>query len=679
MEMSRQLRCNMSRSLRFPNTRCTWPPIVIKVLLATLALSGCSSRVADEEPSVDQENVVVEFPQGDSSVPAKLGGPGFAPDEASGWKTNTSFPFEGSPDAVKGGAIRYWVRFPPTLRTVGKDSTTGAASILKDLCYESLLDRHPNTLNFIPRLATHWWISDDRRVYRYRINPRAHWSDGKPVVAGDVIATWDLLTDVTILQPTMQIVYGRFERPTALSKYIVEVRARELSWRNFIYFSTMKILPAHQLQGMEGTGFRRKYQFHMIAGSGPYRVRDADVVKGRRITLRRRKDYWGWDERFATGLFNFDLIRLTSTEDSVLAMEKAKKGEIDIFKVGKAKDWAVDLPRLDQVKRGLLVMCQVQNDEPQGASGIVMNMRHPPLSDVRIRDALCHLYNRKKLIEKLFYNEYVPLNSYFPGGEFENRNNFPVRYDPEKAERLLAAAGWKHRDSQGMLVKDGQRLGLTLIYSSKLVERYLSIFQEDCQKAGIQIYLKQLTRASRFQTTYGNRSFQMATQGWSGSLDPNPETYWSSGLADKPNNHNYAGLQDERVDQLCKRYSATFDAKARIQLLQELDQRLLQLHPCILGWTSPYIRLLFWNRFGQPPWYVGRTVGVESVLKTWWVDAAKDRALRQAKQHGASLKPGPGGVHYWSNLRHAAGPRNATSHAANVVNSTSHANPVRRN
>jgi len=635
----------------------SWVPIVhsnrtstaVKFLLVTLALSGCYSDVSERESSFDEESVVIEFPDGDPSVAAELGGPGFAPEEGSGWKTNDTFPYEGSPDAVKGGAIRYWMRFPPTLRTVGKDSTTGAASILKDLCYESLLGRHSDTLGFIPRLATHWWVSDDHRVFRYRINPRAHWSDGKPVVADDVIATWKLLTDVTILQPTMQVVYGRFERPKALSKYIVEVRANELSWRNLIYLSTLKIFPAHHLKDLDGEEFLRKFQFNMIVGSGPYRVRDADVVKGRRITLRRRKNYWGWDERFATGLYNFDLIRLTSTEDSVLALEKAKKGEIDIFKVGKAKDWAVDLPRLDQVKRGLLVMCRVDNDEPVGVSGIVMNMRHPPLDDIRIRQALCHLYNREKLIKKLFYDEYVHLDSYFPGGQFENPDNAPVRYDPDKAEQLLAEAGWKYRDSQGMLVKDGERLELTLIYSSKVVERYLSIFQEDCLKAGIQIHLKQLTRASRFQTTYGNRTFQLATQGWGGSLDPNPETYWNSELAGKNNNHNYAGLRDERIDQLCDEYSKTFKVDERVQLIHRIDELLLEKHPCILGWTSPYIRLLFWNRFGQPPWYIGRTSGAESVLKTWWVDAEKDQALREAKRKGASLDPGPSKVTYWPN------------------------------
>ncbi len=540
------------------------------------------------------------------------------------------------------------MRFPPTLRVVGKDSSSSARSIIADLCYESLLERHSDTLEYMPRLASHWWISDDRQTFRYRINPQARWSDGRPVVAEDVVATWDLLMDRTILQPALQVVYGKFERPQAISKYIVEVRSTDPGWRNFLQFSTMSIFPAHEIRGLSGTEFVAEYQFRLLTGSGPYSLRDSDVKKGHYLTFRRRKDYWGADQRFATGLYNFDLIRLVSTEDSVLALEKAKKGELDIYPVGKAKDWGVDLPRLDQVKRGLLVMSRIDNDRPLGPSGIVINMRDPPLDDIRIRKALCHLYNREKLIDKLFYNEYEPLDSYFPGGDFANPDNELVRYDPEAARDLLAEAGWSDRDSQGFLVKDGRRLELQLIYSSKVVERYLSVFQQDCRKAGIQIHLKQLTRASRFQTTYGNRKFQLATQGWGGSIDPSPDTSWLSELADKQNNNNLAGFKDKRVDELCREYDTQFELQQRVQTIREIDGFIFREFPCILGWSSPYIRLIFWNRFGQPPWYIGRTSGPETVLKTWWVDSKKEERLRQAKQDGSmQLEPGPTTIRYW--------------------------------
>lgn len=614
-----------------------------------LAAAGCPRS----PPEVDNGRSVLrraqaEFPAGDPSVPPEQGGPGFAPAADSRWQTAADFPPEGSPEAVKGGAIRYWMRFPPTVRIVGKDSATAAGGVLRDLCYESLLTRHSDTLQFLPRLASHWWISDDRQTFRFRINPRAHWADGRPVVAADVIATWRLLTDPGIRQPAQQVIFGKFDEPVAVSIYIVQVRCHDDARSNFRAFSTMPILPAHEIGEMEAADFLGQFQFHAVTGSGPYALGDGDIRPGRSLTFRQRSDYWGAGERFAVGQYNFDLVRLVSTEDSVLGLEKTKKGEIDVYRIGKAKDWAVDLPRLDQVQRGLLVLKQIDNDEPVGVTGIVINMRVAPLDDIRIRKALCHLYNRELLIAKLFYDAYRPTDSYFPDSQYANPDNERIRYDPQRAADLLADAGWSQRDAYGYLLKGGRRLQLEVLYSSKLVERYLSVFQEDCRKAGIEIRLQQLTRASRFQLTYGTRQFQLATQGWSGSIDPNPASVWHSDLADQRNNHNLSGFTSRRVDELCERLESIAEDDERIAVLREIDGLIFAEHPCVLGWYSGYVRLAYWNKFGHPPWYLGRTASAESVLRTWWIDEARAAALKKAKADTTiRLDPGPREVLYW--------------------------------
>ncbi len=195
-----------------------------------------------------------------------------------------------------------------------------------------------------------------------------------------------------------------------------------------------------------------------------------------------------------------------------------------------------------------------------------------------------------------------------------------------------------------------------MVYSSKSVERYLSIFQEDCAKAGVKVHLKQLTRASRFQTTYGNRSFQLATQGFRGALDPSPEATWLSTLAGQKNNNNLAGLQHPRVDELCRNYEMAFDPRQRIAALREMDRIIFHEHPCILGWYSPSIRLIYWNKFGQPDEPLGRTAGPESALTTWWLDPHKERLLKAARRDSSRRLPvdpkladGPHEIH------HAAG------------------------
>ena len=63
-------------------------------------------------------------------------------------------------------------------------------------------------------------------TFWFRINPKAVFSDGIPVTADDVLATWDSQMDETILEPSAQLVYGKFE-PFKESKYIQSKTVRQ--------------------------------------------------------------------------------------------------------------------------------------------------------------------------------------------------------------------------------------------------------------------------------------------------------------------------------------------------------------------------------------------------------------------------------------------------------------------
>ena len=122
---------------------------------------------------------------------------------------------------------------------------------------------------------------------------------------------------------------------------------------------------------------------------------------------------------------------------------------------------------LDKVERGLIQRTKVFNTHPQSWSGFAMNTLRPPLDDIRVRKALTFLLNRPLLIDKLFFNEYVPSNTYFPGTVYENPNNPKNPYDPQAAVSLLAEAGWKDRDSQGRLTKNGKPFVIEMLYDGK--------------------------------------------------------------------------------------------------------------------------------------------------------------------------------------------------------------------
>ena len=63
----------------------------------------------------------------------------------------------------------------------------------------------PGYIRIIPSLASHWSISKDKMTYKFRINPDARWWDGMPVTSDDVIATWELMMDETILSHLLSL------------------------------------------------------------------------------------------------------------------------------------------------------------------------------------------------------------------------------------------------------------------------------------------------------------------------------------------------------------------------------------------------------------------------------------------------------------------------------------------
>ncbi|MBK6878460.1 MAG: ABC transporter substrate-binding protein [Ignavibacteria bacterium] len=538
----------------------------IAILLLAVTLISCGGKDESKvkvKKTETQPISVKKFdtpPGADPSVSAEMGGNGFTGD---GWTTSTSYNVLGSSKAVKGGMMTWSIPdFPATLRNYGKDENSYYTRMASSLMYESLLDTDPVTQDYSPRLATHWQISEDKKTFRFRINPNARWADGKPVVAEDYVATFKLLLDPGLLTGGAEYYQEKYEMPVAESKYIVSIKAKNVGWIYFAGAGGIRLLPAHLLEGVTAKDFLERFNYEPMPGSGPYFIRKEDVEKGRSITLRRRSDYWGEKEPFAKGMYNFDIIKTDVVQDETLQFEKFKKGEIDVYSVNRAQWWA-EKTDFEEVKRGIVQKKKIYNQNPGGTSGLALNMRKPPFDDKRVRTAFSMLYDRKKFNEKLFYNSYTPLKSFFSGTPYENPNNSLINFNLDSAILLLEEAGYKDKNDQGYRMKNGKVLDLELTYTQPSQERYLTIFQEDLKRAGIKLNLKQIDGTTQFKI--GNeRNFSMIIAAWGGQNPPSLEFNVISKTADDPNSTNWSGIKNPRIDELAQLYSTTFDKKREL-------------------------------------------------------------------------------------------------------------------
>lgn len=550
------------------------------------------------------------------------------------WETNDDYPFPGDPDAKKGGKFRMaGSNFVPTLRTEGKDASDAQLTMIQGLVYQTLLSLNSDPFYYYPSISDKWAIGEDKQTYYYHINELAKWADGKPLRAQDVVATYDLVTSKDIQAPGTSELWKKFERPVALSDQVVMVKSKELQWRNHITFSTsFFIYPSHVLEKITAKEYMKKYNWKMLVGSGPYTF--DKVVKPKKISYKRRANFWGASEREFTGLYNFDIIEFLFVKDPELVYEKFKAGEFDYMPIYRSARWVKET-NFDKVQNGWVQKKKVFNRNPQGRQGFHFNMRDEPFNDVKIRKAFAFLWNRGLLMEQIMFNEYGYMDSFFQNSPYMG-DTPNVRYNPDTARELLAEAGWTERNDEGVLVKDGKPFELELTYYNKWSEKFYTVYQEDLMKVGVKLNLKQITWATHIKRN-NERNFKLTAGAYVGLTFPNPESTFHSKFADQKASGNMYGIKNKRVDEIIEAYNDEFDYEKRVELLKELDTILTNLHLMAFDWYAPAERLIYWNKFGLPKGVISKTGDYRDAPVYWWYDEYKAKALEKAMANDTSL------------------------------------------
>lgn len=623
------------------------PPLLAALALAFLAGLACGGGGAGEE-ALQGATIDVEFP----------------PDvvfDASEWTTLADYPAIGDPQARREQQDRAfvipWPTFPPTLRTDGPNSNLTTLATVHGLVYETLVTIHPETEEFIPLLASHWRIDVDEaaqtQTFWFRIDEDARWADGTPVTAADVYYSWWHKVQEDRNDPSSYITFTEgYEEPEIVDRRTIKVRTKSLNWRLFLYFGAgMLIFPAEEI-AVPGEVYLREYNWRLVTGSGPYELASpGDLRKGESLVLTRRRDWWAEDEPWARNTYNFGKVRWIVIRDPELEYEKFKRGDLDWYQVRRAQRWVEELPQEAILRKGWVKRRKIYNQAPQGFAGLAFNMRHPPFDDRRVRLAFAHLFNRERLNERLFFNEYELINSIYPGRDWGAGDENPViHFDPDRAAALLAEAGYRRRDRGGYLVDgEGNRLEVTLQYGDPGFERVWLVVKEDYETAGVKFDLE-LIDASTLIKKISERQFRIHFQAWGALLFPNPETSWRSDLADQPANNNIVGFENERVDELLDRYNRVFERQEQKAITREIDRIVYAEAPYAFAWYARYHRILYWDRFGHPASYLTRIgqIPEDSMLLLWWWDAEKEAALEKARAAGESLPQGEVVVRPWA-------------------------------
>ena len=244
------------------------------------------------------------------------------------WLTTDSDPVFASPEAQRGGTLHQALEsFPLTFRVVGPDSNTSFRSAILGNQL-GLTGIHPNTLNIIPELATHWAFGSDKKSMYFKLNPTARWSDGVPVTADDFAYTLDFMRSPYIVAPWYNDYYAsEIDRVVVYDDHTLAVVGTKAQPDLHLKLS-IGPTPRHFFDPL-GENFIRQTNWSVVPNTGPYQI--DRFKKGRYVRFARKANWWGDGLRYFKHRFNVDTVLFKVIRDPNLQWEYFKKGKLDIY------------------------------------------------------------------------------------------------------------------------------------------------------------------------------------------------------------------------------------------------------------------------------------------------------------------------------------------------------------
>jgi microcin C transport system substrate-binding protein len=555
------------------------------------------------------------------------------------WVTNEEDAVFASPDAQRGGSFNdFMISFPLTLRIVGPDSNGAFANYLRPNNQIPLVTLHPNTLTYIPYLATHWAFHPDGKTAFYRINPNATWSDGEPITADDFMFTWDFARSEYTLAPFYQDYFGsEIVKITKHDDYTISIEGATAKPRDEL-LSEYGLWPTPRHFHRLDENWVVDYNWRIEPNAGPYQI--SRVENGRFIEFSRTQDWWGDELRYMRNRFNPDTVRYTVIRDVNVAWEYFLRGELDSFPIvlpNYFHDKAVGEP----FDKGWIKRIKFYTDSPQPSQGMWLNMDEPILADLNVRLGLHHAMNVDLMLSGLLRGDYERLRMHYDGyWDYSHPDIQPREFDLDRAGEYFDAAGWSDFGPDGIRVRDGARLALTVLYSTQEHTARLVVLREEAKKAGVELNLQLTDSSSAFRQIL-EKQHQIGWMAYSTSARPSPWQHYHSDNAHIPQTNNITNTDDPELDALIDAYDAATEKEARVRLSHEIQQKIHDIGMFIPMYKVPYTREAYWRWLELPAHHATRTTGaIFDAMQEglFWIDEAAKEETLAGRQQGVAFE-----------------------------------------
>lgn len=436
--------------------------------------------------------------------------------------------------------------------------------------FEGLLEKDMNG-KLIPGVAESWEISEDGLTYTFKLRTNSKWTDGKTVVAGDFVYSWQRVVD-----PATGSQYGYQHEPVknakaitagdmpkeslgikAIDDYTLEVQL-EAPTAYFLELLTFPTFYPLRKDIIEQYGDEWTLNADTYIGNGAFKLIERN--RDESLVMVKNTNYWNIEDIVP------DKITFVLMENETASVAGVKAGSLH---------FARSFPRQDiktLQNEGLIVI------KPRISSYYYcLNLTNEILKDVRVRRALSLAIDRNYIVEQITRGGEKPAGALVPfgisdyegdfrenGGEYIDITKDGYVKNVEEAKKLMAEAGYPN--GEGFPVMEFKAdPGLHV----KIFEAVQQMWKENL---GIDVTLTQEEWAVFLQTRY-DRNITMARGAWNGDFD-DPVNFMALCLSYSPN--NYSVYSNKAYDDMINEVMLSGDQKFRMQTMHKAEEMLMR-------------------------------------------------------------------------------------------------------
>lgn len=432
--------------------------------------------------------------------------------------------------------------------------TDASSAYLDELIFDSLVsyDAH---MTIIPDLAERWEMPNPvTYVFHLRRGVRFH--DGRPLTAADVKFTFD-----SILSGAVQTAKrGSYRMVSSIetpddSTVIFHLKEPYASFLWNLSRAGIGIVPSGS-----GSAVSR----HPV-GTGPFEF--LSMTADDEVVLARNPNYFA-------GPPKIERLRFRIVPDAIVRALELRKGTSDLSDPNSlTPDMVAALAKQPDLR--------VQDEPGTELQYVAFNVSDPILAHREVRQALAYATDRASMIRYLLHGRARPAASLLPPAHWAyDPHLVQYEYDPDRAEKLLDAAGFPRG-------ADGVRFRLELKTSTEESPRIFSeVLAAEWRRVGVVLQPRPLETGT-FYSDITRGSFQLYTFRWvGGNNDPDIFQYVFSSKRFPPNGANRGHYHNPEMDALLDEEGRETNQEKRKALLWKIQEIAARDEPYINLWYS---------------------------------------------------------------------------------------------